>query len=60
MAYNEALKRAQKKYDLTHDRIMLRCPPGTIQAIEELGFKRQEFIRDAIKEKIEREKEKRG
>ena len=51
----ESLYKAQRKYDLSHDRIMLRCEPGTIEAIEKLGYKRQDFIRAAIKEKLERE-----
>jgi len=55
---SEALKKAQNKYNLSHDSVHLRLDIGTIKAIEATGWKRSDFIRAAIKERLEREAKK--
>jgi len=55
---SEALKKAQNKYNLSHDSVHLRLDIGTLKEIEATGRKRSEFIREAIKEKLERENKK--
>lgn len=56
---SEALKKAQDRYNINHDRIYLYLEFGTLAKIEKLGYKnKSDFIRKAINEKIERELKK--
>ena len=54
MARSQALKEAQARYNLNHDRIYCYLEFGTLAKIDKTGYKRQEFIKDAIKEKLSR------
>lgn len=51
---SDALKRAQKNYNLNHDRIYLYLPFGTLARIDKTGIKRPDFIKQAIEEKLTR------
>ena len=54
----DAQKRAIAKYDSKWERINCRLFPGTKELIEQMGYSCQEFIREAVKEKIEREEKR--
>lgn len=49
----DALKKAQKNYNLNHDRIYLYLPFGTLTRIDNTGTKnRSDFIRKAIEKEL--------
>ena len=51
---SQALKEAQARYNLNHDRIYCYLELGTLAKIDKTGIKRQNFIKQAIEEKLER------
>ena len=50
----DAQKRAQERYNINHDRLYLYLEFGTLAKIDKTGIKRQNFIKQAINEKLER------
>lgn len=57
MASVESYKRAYEKYTDTHDRVNCRLDPGTKDRIKKLGYTTTGFIKLAVAEKLERERE---
>ena len=53
---SEAQKRAVAKYDAGKDKIMVRCPAGTLDRIKKAGYTSgNAFAVKAILEKLEKE-----
>lgn len=48
----DAQKRAQERYNINHDRLYLYLGFGTLAKIDKTGIKRQDFIKQAINEKL--------